>query len=42
MLTKITMATSNDKKVQGVRNILGIEVEKIVLDLPEIQSVDIE
>jgi XTP/dITP diphosphohydrolase len=42
MLTKICMATTNDKKVEGVKNILGIEVEKISLDLPEIQSVNVE
>jgi len=42
MLKKISIATSNDKKVEGIRNVLGIEVEKVQLDLPEIQSVDIK
>lgn len=41
MLSKIYIATTNDKKVESIKNILGIEVEKVSLELPEIQSIDI-
>lgn len=42
MLRKIYIATTNDKKVESIKKILGVEVEKIALDLPEVQSINVE
>ena len=38
----ITFITSNDNKAREVEAILGMKVEKVDIELPEIQALDVE
>lgn len=38
---KLLMATSNKKKLEEIQQVLGLEVEMVNIDLPEIQAVDV-